>query len=108
MRLYVGNLPYSLSDQDLSELFSSYGEATSATVILDRDNGGRSKGFGFVEMEDTFAAAALELDGYELQGRKLTVNEARPREQRTHGDRRTPQYAGRPGDRGDRRERRGR
>jgi cold-inducible RNA-binding protein len=79
-RIYVGNLSYETTDQDLMSLFSQYGSVNSATVVLDRDTG-RSRGFGFVEMEDDAAAtAAIEaLNGKEVQGRSLNVNEARPR-----------------------------
>ncbi|MCA9246389.1 MAG: RNA-binding protein [Planctomycetales bacterium] len=82
-RLYVGNLPYSMRDDSLNELFAAYGEVSSAQVIMDRESG-RSKGFGFVEMvEDGQAAAAIEgLNGSDVEGRPLTVNEARPREER--------------------------
>jgi cold-inducible RNA-binding protein len=82
-KLYVGNLSYNMSDADLQTLFSSYGSVDSARVITDRDTG-RSKGFGFVEMSnDAEAQAAIDgLNGYETDGRTLTVNEARPREER--------------------------
>ncbi len=82
-KLYVGNLPYSVDSDNLQETFQEYGEVTSAQVITDRDTG-RSKGFGFVEMADfNQAKAAIEaLNGTEVQGRTLTVNEARPRTDR--------------------------
>ena len=82
-KLYVGNLSYSTSDSDLQELFEAYGAVDSARVITDRDTG-RSKGFGFVEMSnDAEAQAAIDsLNGQESGGRTLTVNEARPREER--------------------------
>ena len=82
-KIYVGNLSFSLSDQDLMALFAEYGQVTSAAVVLDR-NTGRSRGFGFVEMEDDNAAmTAIEaLNGKEVEGRTLNVNEARPREPR--------------------------
>lgn len=82
-KLYVGNLSYSTSDSDLQELFSPFGAVDSARVITDRDTG-RSKGFGFVEMaNDAEAQAAIDsLNGQETGGRSLTVNEARPREER--------------------------
>jgi RNA recognition motif-containing protein len=85
-KLYVGNLSYSVRDSDLEDLFSAHGAVTSATVIMDRDSG-RSKGFGFVEMSnDQEAQAAISaLNGHELEGRNLTVNEARPREERSGG-----------------------
>lgn len=81
MNIYVGNLPFRMTDQDLSEVFSEYGEVTSARIIKDRDSG-RSKGFGFVEMEDDNDAqsAISELDGSAVQGRNIKVNQARPRE----------------------------
>ncbi len=81
-RLYVGNLAYKLRDQDLQELFAAHGAVSSAQVIMDRDTG-RSKGFGFVEMSsDHEAQAAISaLNGHEIDGRALTVNEARPREE---------------------------
>jgi RNA recognition motif-containing protein len=79
-KLYVGNLPYSVSDSDLAELFAPHGTVQSAQVIMDRDTG-RSKGFGFVEMgSDQEAQAAIAaLNGQERDGRPLTVNEARPK-----------------------------
>lgn len=79
MKLFVGNLPWSVSDQDLEELFAQFGDVDSAKVITDRDTG-RSRGFGFVEMGDDSARNAIsELNDTELSGRKLTVNEARDR-----------------------------
>lgn len=83
VRLYVGNLPFSVTEQDLEQLFSQSGQVDSANVVTDRDTG-RSRGFGFVEMESQEAAdAAIQaLNGYELSGRALTVNEARPKESR--------------------------
>ena len=86
MNIYVGNLPYSASDDQLNTMFSEYGSVDSARVIMDRDSG-RSKGFGFVEMSsDTEAQAAIEaLNGQDLDGRPLTVNEARPRAERGGG-----------------------
>jgi RNA recognition motif-containing protein len=79
-RLYVGNLKYSLTSEQLQELFEQFGQVTSAQVLIDRDTG-RSRGFGFVEMDnDDEALAAIEaLDGRDHDGRRLTVNEARPR-----------------------------
>lgn len=83
VRLYVGNLPFNVTEQDLEQLFSQSGQVDSANVVTDRDTG-RSRGFGFVEMETQEAAdAAIQaLNGYELSGRALTVNEARPKESR--------------------------
>ena len=86
MKLYVGNLSYTVSSSDLEQLFAQYGAVRSAQVITDRDTG-RSKGFGFVEMSDDNAARqAIEaLNEKDHQGRPLTVNEARPREDRGGG-----------------------
>jgi len=85
-KLYVGNLPYTVSDSDLQNLFAAHGTVQSAQVIMDRDTG-RSKGFGFVEMDnDQQAQAAIAaLNGQDFNGRSLTVNEARPREDRPRG-----------------------
>lgn len=87
MNIYVGNLSFKVSDQELMEVFEEFGEVTSAKVIKDRETG-RSKGFGFVEMEnDNEAQAAIdELDGAEINGRTVKVNKARPKE--TAGNRR--------------------
>jgi RNA recognition motif-containing protein len=83
MNIYVGNLSYGTNDQILEELFTEFGEVTSARVISDRDTG-RSKGFGFVEMSSQEDAnnAINELNDKEVDGRKLRVNEARPKEDR--------------------------
>ena len=83
MNIYVGNLSYSMTDGDLEEAFAEFGSVTSATVIMDRDSG-RSKGFGFVEMaNDADAEKAIEsLNGADVQGRDMKVNQARPREER--------------------------
>ena len=79
MNIYVGNLPFSTTSSDLEELFSQYGAVDSAAVINDRDTG-RSRGFGFVEMEGAAGKTAIEeLDGSDFGGRTLKVNEARPR-----------------------------
>ena len=85
-KLYVGNLAYQVSDADLEQLFSEFGTVQSAQVIQDRDTG-RSKGFGFVEMgSDAEAQAAIQgLHDQEVNGRRLTVNEAKPREPRSGG-----------------------
>ena len=79
-RLYVGNLTYAVTDSDLQTMFAPHGTVQSAQVVMDRDTG-RSKGFGFVEMgSDTEAQAAIAaLNGKEIEGRALTVNEARPK-----------------------------
>ena len=78
-KLYVGNLPYSITEQSLNETFTAHGEVESVKIITDRDTG-RSKGFGFVEMAtDEEALSAIDkLNGHEIDGRALTVNEARP------------------------------
>jgi cold-inducible RNA-binding protein len=82
-KLYVGNLSYDVNNDELHEMFAAFGEVQSAQIVMDRDTG-RSKGFGFVEMSsDQEAQAAINgLNGKESGGRSLTVNEARPREDR--------------------------
>ena len=85
MKLYVGNLSYETSEGDLRDAFSEYGEVASAKIIMDRDTG-RSKGFGFVEMGNEDADKAIaQFNGAELDGRTITVNEARPRPERSGG-----------------------
>ena len=86
MNIYVGNLSYKVSDNDLEEVFSEFGEVSSAKVITDRDTG-RSKGFAFVEMDndDDAQAAIDELDGAELDGRTIKVNKARPKSSDSRG-----------------------
>jgi RNA recognition motif-containing protein len=86
MKLYVGNLAFQTTDEDLLELFSQAGSVESASVVTDRDTG-RSRGFGFVEMASKAEgeAAIAQLNGVEIHGRSLTVNEARPRENRGGG-----------------------
>ena len=83
MRIYVGNLPYSVTDEDLRETFSEFGELASAEVVKDKFSG-QSKGFGFVDMPDNADAdeAIKALNDQPMKGRKLTVNEARPRADR--------------------------
>lgn len=82
MKIYVGNLPWSANDQELSELFGGFGAVESAAVITDRETG-RSRGFGFVEMSDSDAQKAIaELNGKDMGGRPLRVNEANERKQR--------------------------
>ena len=82
MNIYVGNLPYSTTREDLEALFGEFGAVDAARVVMDRETG-RSKGFGFVEMADEAGKAAIEkLNGSEIGGRKAVVNEARPREER--------------------------
>jgi len=85
-KLYVGGIPYSTTDDQLKAAFAQAGAVTSATIIMDKMTG-RSKGFGFVEFEnDAEADAAIEMwNGKELEGRRLTVNEARPMQPRTGG-----------------------
>jgi cold-inducible RNA-binding protein len=88
VNIYVSNLAYNATDYDLRQLFASYGEVDTIRIITDRDTG-QSRGFGFVEMPDSVAAkAAIQgLQGKELGGRTLTVNEARPREPRRESSR---------------------
>ncbi len=97
-KLYVGNLAYRMTSIDLEKLFSEHGAVQSAQVVMDRDTG-RSKGFGFVEMgtDQEAQAATTALNGKEVEGRLLTVNEARPRVERGGADWRT----GNGGTRGD-------
>lgn len=85
-KLYVGNLSYECNDSDLQQLFGQHGSVASAQIISDRESG-RSKGFGFVEMasDDEAQAAIAALNGQEYMGRSLTVNEARPKEDRGGG-----------------------
>ncbi len=82
INIYVGNLPYRTTDQDLADLFAQHGTVDKASIIMDRQTG-RSRGFGFVEMsnDEEGRAAVAALNGFDMEGRKLTVNEARPREQ---------------------------
>ena len=88
MNIYVSNLAYSATDDDLRQLFESYGAVDKVSIITDRDTG-QSRGFGFVDMPDSAAAkAAMQgLQGKALEGRTLTVNEARPREPRREASR---------------------
>lgn len=81
MNIYVGNLSWGMSDQDLENLFAEHGSVTSAKIITDRMTN-RSRGFGFVEMSDGAEAAIAALNDTEVEGRKLVVNESRPRESR--------------------------
>ena len=81
-RIYVGNLPYTANEDEVRELFSQYGEVASVSLVTDRETG-RPRGFGFVEMPADDADAAIgALDGKDMGGRQLRVNEARPREPR--------------------------
>lgn len=86
VKLYVGNLPFSVSDQDLVDLFSQAGQVDSAQIVTDRETG-RSRGFGFVEVESAEVATASidQFNGFEMDGRALVVNEARPKEARSGG-----------------------
>lgn len=83
MNIYVGNLPYGTSSDELRAVFAAFGEVSAARIVTDRETG-RSKGFGFVEMnnEDEARSAVEALNGNEIGGRKAVVNEARPREAR--------------------------
>jgi RNA recognition motif-containing protein len=100
-KLYVGNLPYSVDSSELEQMFTPHGQVTSAQIITDRETG-RSKGFGFVEMaNDAEADAAIAaLNGQDNGGRPLTVNEARPREDRGGGGGGRGGYGGGGGGRG--------
>ncbi len=86
IKLYVGGLAYAVTEKDLETMFAEHGTVTSAAVIKDRDSG-QSKGFGFVEManDDQAKAAMAALNGKEVSGRSLTVNEARPQVDRSPG-----------------------
>ena len=88
MNIFIGNLAFTATDQDLRQLFEPYGAVDKINLITDRDSG-RAKGFGFVEMPDSRAAqsAIQGLNGKDLQGRALTVNEAKPREPRRESSR---------------------
>jgi cold-inducible RNA-binding protein len=113
-KLYVGNLAYSTSQEQLQDLFSQAGDVAEVTVIMDRETG-RSKGFGFVEMatEEGAQEAIKRFNGTSLDNRTLTVNEARPREERSggggfgggSGGRRDNRYGGSGGSGGSRRDR---
>jgi RNA recognition motif-containing protein len=82
MRIFVGNLSYRTTEDQLADLFSQAGEVVSASIVIDRDTG-RSRGFGFVEMEQDAGLRAIEqFNGLEIDGRKINVNEARPRPER--------------------------
>jgi RNA recognition motif-containing protein len=83
MNIYVGNLPYTVTDEELRDAFAAYGNVTSAKIIMDKFSG-RSKGFGFVEMENEAEAeeAIKSLDNSEMKGRNLRVNKAKPRSDR--------------------------
>jgi len=98
-KLYVGNLAFATTSDDLRDAFSEYGTVSSATVITDRETG-RSRGFGFVEMEDGAEQAVEAMNGKDLGGRTLNVNEARPREDRRGGGGGGGGYGGGGGGRG--------
>ena len=84
-KIYVGNLPFSATDDEIRTLFGSHGDVQSVSLITDRETG-RPRGFGFVEMDDSGADAAIAaLNGTDMDGRALKVNEARPRENRGGG-----------------------
>ena len=101
MRIFVGNLSYQTTEDQLSDLFSEVGPVESATIVTDRDTG-RSRGFAFIEMDPEAAAKAIErFNGAELNGRTINVNEARPRPERSGGG----GGGGYGGGRGQRRER---
>ena len=91
MNIYVGNLPFEVTDEELEASFAEFGEVSSARVIIDRFSG-RSRGFGFVEMptDSEGEAAIAAMNGKEMMGRPLTVNVARPREDRPRRD--SPRY----------------
>ncbi len=101
MKIYIGNLPFQANDSDLNTVFSPYGNVTSVQVVTDRYTG-KSRGFGFVEMSSNVEAQAAiaALNGKDMSGRQLAVNEARPRAEgdrpQRFGDRRPQQSAGHP------------
>lgn len=97
MNIYVGNLPYRMSEDELREMFAQFGAVSKASIIMDKETG-RSKGFGFVEMDsqEDGEKAIKELDGSPIAGRNLKINEARPREDGPRGG------GGRPPSRGPR------
>jgi RNA recognition motif-containing protein len=94
--LYVGNLPFGTTADDLREAFGKHGTVTNAQIISDRETG-RSRGFGFVEMSEGADQAVDQMNGVEFQGRTLTVNEARPRTERPRGGDRPDRGGGRRG-----------
>ena len=89
MNIYVGNLPYSIDRDQLREIFAQFGEVRAARIVIDRESG-KSKGYGFVDMDNDAEAneAIAKLNGTEIGGRKAVINEARPREDRPAGGRR--------------------
>ncbi len=91
-KIYVGNLSFDATEEQVNEMFAQYGKVDSIAMINDRDSG-RFRGFGFVEMEDSAANAAINaLNDTDLDGRTLRVNEARPREDRSNGGNRNSKY----------------
>jgi cold-inducible RNA-binding protein len=102
-RIYVGNLPYSADSDQLTQMFSPYGEVVEATIVMDRDSG-QSKGFGFVQMNSDEGArsAIASLNGTTLGDRAITVNEAKPRPERSSGGYRSGGGGGGRGGYGDR------
>ena len=111
-RIYVGNLPYTVGNEQLAQIFSAYGDVSEATVVMDRDSG-QSKGFGFVEMpEDAAHTAIASLNGTTLDNRTLRVSEAQPRQERPagggRGGPRRDSYGGSSGDYDGRQDRYGR
>lgn len=85
MNIYVGNLPFTMGEEDLKEIFEEYGEVSSAKIVMDKLTG-RSKGFGFIEMDDENASKAIEeLNNAEVGGRNIKVNESKPRENNFRG-----------------------
>jgi len=98
-KIYVGNLSFDATEEQVNELFAQYGKVDSIAMINDRDSG-RFRGFGFVEMEDSAANAAITaLNDTDLDGRTLRINEARPREDRSGGGNRNGGYSNRGGSR---------
>lgn len=95
MNIYVGNLSWSMTDQDLNDLFTPYGQVTSAKILREKHSG-RSKGFGFVEMPDdeTAKSAIAGLNESEVQGRKIIVNESQPRQEGSGGFKKSGGYGG--------------
>ncbi|HVZ25349.1 MAG TPA: hypothetical protein VG842_04815 [Sediminibacterium sp.] len=102
MNIYVGNLNWNMSSQDLQNLFAPYGEVSSAKIITDKMNNDRSKGFGFVEMPDAEAARAAiaGLHDTDVMGRKIVVNESTPRPEGDRGGYKKKSYGGGGGNRG--------
>ena len=100
-KIYVGNLSFSVNDEELQQAFSSFGNVISARIVIDKMSG-RSKGFGFVEIEDDAAAdtAISKMDGQEIGGRPVRVSEAKPQEDRHRGPRRGGGFGGGGGGRG--------